>query len=66
MDSLVKCEKTHEMFGVHRDYAIKKESTTSRAKRDNADEEMVHSTLNGSTYLQKVIIMFCKGFFQRI
>ena len=38
-------KKTHEIFGVHRYYVITKELTPARTKRNNADEEMVLSTL---------------------
>ena len=38
-------KKTHEMFGIHKDYAIMKESTPDRIKRDNADQQMVVSSL---------------------
>ena len=37
--------KTHELFELHKDYAITKEATPGRIKHDNVDQQMVLSCL---------------------
>ena len=56
-------KKTHEMFGIHKDCAIM-ESTPARIKRDNADQQMVVSSLKRFNVLAESNSRSCKVLLQ--